>query len=291
MRSASLRRDGGPVGTSGSFGGSGGADAKDLRDNIAGWLDGGGGGFGGADGSDGDGDGAGAGTPSSPQGAPGAGGPKIDLGPAVRLLFRSRGGRSDGPGGSGGGGGGGGGGGRSSGGVTRSVGRISRTAGRAGSLALAYSAGNRAALERAGLNYDELRALDPVAVGIKIVEAAFEAKADSTLADAEERDIAAEVVSWILEHSADRAPTPDEVVRKTIETTITETALTEIAASLYDKGASRAERQSVEQQIRDVAAEYAAQATLSSTGASEQEMATAIETGIRDIGTIFGASS
>ncbi|MCJ1712505.1 hypothetical protein MT344_15090 [Clavibacter michiganensis subsp. phaseoli] len=175
--------------------------------------------------------------------------------------------------------------------MTRSVGRISRTAGRAGSIALAYSAGNRAALERAGLNYDELRALDPVAVGIRIVEAAFEANADSTLADAEERDIAAEVVSWILEHPTDRAPSPEEVVRKTIETTIAETALTEIAASLYDKGASRAERQSVEQQIRDVAAEYAAQANLSSAGASEQEMAAAIETGIRDIGTIFGASA
>ena len=174
--------------------------------------------------------------------------------------------------------------------MTRSVGRISRTAGRAGSLALAYSAANRATLERAGLNYDELRALDPVAVGIRIVEAAFEAKADSTLANAEERDIAAEVVSWILEHPADRAPSPEEVVRKTIETTIAETALTEIAASLYEKGASRAERQSVEQQIRDVAAEYAAQANLSIMGASEQEMATAVETGIRDIGIIFGVS-
>lgn len=275
------------MGTSGSFGGSGGTDAKDLRDSIAGWLDGDGGGFDGPD-SGNDGDGNGAGTPLSAQSAPGAGGPRIDLAPAVRLLFRSRGRRSDGPGG---GGGGGGGGGRSSGGVTRSVSRISRTSGRAGSLALAYSAGNRAALERAGLNYDELRALDPVSVGLRIVEAAFESKADSTLADAEERHIAAEVVSWILEQPTGRAPSPEEVVRKTIESTIAETALTEIAASLYDKGASRTERQSVEQQIRDVAAEYAAQAHLSSTGASEREMVAAIETGIRDIGTIFGASS
>lgn len=279
------------MGTSGSFGGSGGTDAKDLRDNIAGWLDGDGGGFSGADGSDGSGDGADTGAPSNPAGGPAAGAPKIDLGPAVRLLFRSRGGRSDGPGGGGGGGGAGGGAGRSSGGVTRSVSRISRAAGRAGSLALAYSAGNRAALAQAGLNYDELRSLDPVAIGIRIVEAAFEAKTDSTLADAEERDIVAEVVSWILEHPADRAPSPEDVVRKTIETTIAETALTEIAASLYDKGASFAERQSVEQQIRDVAAEYAAQANLTATGATEQEMATAIETGIRDIGTIFGVTS
>ena len=278
------------MGTSGSFGGSGGKDAKDLRDNIAAWLDGDGAGFTGADGdeattTDGNADG----TPTNRPGAPVPGGSTIDLGPAVRLLFRSRGGGGDGPGG---GGGGAGGGGRSSGGVTRSVGRISRAAGRAGSLALAYSSGNRAALQSAGLNYDELRALgDPVAIGIKIVEAAFEAQADSTLADAEERDIVADVVAWILEHPADRAPSPEEVVRKTIETTIAEAALTEISSSLYEKGASFAERQSVEQQIRDVAAEYAAQATLSAMGATEQEMSTAIETGLKDIGMIFGVDS
>lgn len=275
------------MGTSGSFGGSGGADAKDLRDNISAWLDGDGG-FGGDDGASAP-DGNPEGTPTNPQGAPGAPGPTIDLGPAVRLLFRSRGGGGDGPGGGGGGGGGAGGGGRSSGGVTRSVGRISRAAGRAGRLALAYSSGDRAALQSAGLNYDALRALgDPVAVGIRIVEAAFEAKADSTLADAEERDIVADVVAWILEHPADRAPSPEDVVRRTIEVTIAETALTEISSTLHEKGASFAERQSVEQQIRDVAAEYAAQADLSSTGATEREMGAAIETGIRDIGRIFG---
>ncbi|MFC9918136.1 hypothetical protein [Agromyces binzhouensis] len=175
--------------------------------------------------------------------------------------------------------------------MTRSVGRISRAAGRGGSLALAYSSGDRAALDRAGLNYDELRALgDPVAIGIRIVEAAFDAKADSTIADAEERGIVAEVVAWILEQPSDRTPTPEEVVRKTIETTIAETALTEIASTLYQQGASYAERQSVEQQIREVAAEYAAQANLTATGATEQEMSTAIETGIRDIGIIFGVA-
>jgi hypothetical protein len=175
--------------------------------------------------------------------------------------------------------------------VTRSVGRVSRAAGRAGSLALAYSSGDRAALDSAGLNYDELRALgDPVAIGTRIVEAAFDAKADSTIADAEERGIVAEVVAWILEQPSDRTPTPEEVVRKTIETTIAEAALTEIASTLYQQGASYAERQSVEQQIREVAAEYAAQANLTATGATEHEMSTAIETGIRDIGIIFGVA-
>ncbi|WP_206053259.1 hypothetical protein [Oerskovia turbata] len=208
------------------------------------------------------------------------------------LNSRGRGGGSDGPGGGGGGGSRGGSGGRSSGGATRSVGRVSRAAGRAGRLALAYSSGNREALSEAGLNYDELQALgDPVAIGLKIIETAFEAQADSTLADAEERDIVATVVEWILEQPTDQPPTPEDVVRKSIETTIAETALTEVSATVYAKEASFEKRRSLERQIRDVAAEYAAQATLNPGGATEQQMAQAIENGIRDIGQIFGVTS
>lgn len=280
------------MGTSGSFGGSGGKDAKDLRDNIADWLDGPGesGPAGGEDANDAGGDDKPSG-PSAPR--PADQRPKVDLTPALRVLLRprGRGGGGDGPG-AGGGGARGGGGGRSSGGASRSVRRVSRAAGRAGHLALAYSSGNREALRDAGLNYDELRALgDPVAIGIKIVEAAFDAQADSTIADAEERDIVAAVVEWILEQPTDRPPTPEEVVRKSIETTIAETALTEVSATIYAKAASQEKRRGLERQIRDVAAEYAAQATLSASGATEREMAQAIESGIRDIGQIFGVKS
>lgn len=279
------------MGTSGSFGGSGGKDAGDLRDNIAAWLDTAGG-PGGADGADTNGaDGADHSSDPPRPGTPGQ--PRVDLGPALRVLLnsRGRGGRSDGPGG-GGGGSRGGGGGRSSGGATRSVGRVSRAAGRAGRLALAYSSGNREALREAGLNYDELQSLgDPVAIGLKIIETAFEAQADSTLADAEERDIVANVVEWILEQPADHPPTPEDVVRKSIETTIAETALTEVSATIYAKDASFERRRSLERQIRDVASEYAAQATLNPAGATEQQMAQAIENGIRDIGQIFGVTS
>ncbi|QXT64205.1 hypothetical protein KDB89_07120 [Tessaracoccus palaemonis] len=279
------------MGTSGSFGGSGGKDAGDLRDNIAAWLDAAGG-PGGADGADTSGaDGADHASDPLRPGTPGQ--PRVDLGPALRVLLnsRGRGGRSDGPGG-GGGGARGGGGGRSSGGATRSVGRVSRAAGRAGRLALAYSSGNREALREAGLNYDELRSLgDPVAIGLKIIEATFESQADSTVADAEERDIVATVVEWILEQPADHPPTPEDVVRKSIETTIAETALTEVSATIYAKDASFEKRRSLERQIRDVAAEYAAQATLNPAGATEQQMAQAIQNGIRDIGQIFGVTS
>lgn len=279
------------MGTSGSFGGSGGKDARDLRDNIAAWLDG----QGDSESADGAnlGDSSEGDLPSDPSTvSPPAQQPKIDLGPALRVLLRTpgRGGGGDGPGG--GGGSGGRGGGRSSGGATRSVTMVSKAAARGGRLALAYSSGNREVLTEAGLNYDELRRLgDPVSIGIRIVEAAFEAKADSTIADAESRDIVADVVAWILEHPLDRRPTPEDVVRRSIETTIAETALTEVSATVYAKDANFEKRRSVERQIRDVAAEYAQQASLSPTGATEREMSQAIEKGIRDIGQIFGVKS
>lgn len=275
------------MGTSGSFGGSGGKDAKDLRDNIADWLDGPNE-QGSPDGGDpGDGTPADPSTSNKPDQRP-----AVDLRAALGLLLRPRGGGGGGGMGADGGAGGGGGGGRSSGGASRSVGRVSRAAGRAGHLALAYSAGNREALREAGLNYDELRALgDPLAIGIKIVEAAFEAQADSTIGDAEDRDIVSAVVEWIFEQPADRPPTPEEVVRKSIEITIAETALTEVSATIYAKAPNPETRRNLERQIRDVAAEYAAQATLSASGASEREMAQAIESGVRDIGEIFGVTS
>lgn len=280
------------MGTSGSFGGSGGKDARDLRDNIAKWLD--------EPGEPGPANGQGTGVPSgddrpsdsSPSRPPDQR-PRVDLSPALRVLLRPRGrGGADGPGGGGGGARSGGAGSRTFGGASRSVGRVSKAAGRAGHLALAYSSGNREALREAGLNYDELRSLgDPVAIGIKIVEAAFESQSDSTVTDAEERDIVAGVVEWILEQPGERPPTPEEVVRKSIETTIAETALTEVSATVYAKAASAEKRRSLERQIRDVAAEYAAQATLTPTGATEREMSRAIEAGIRDIGRIFGVKS
>lgn len=277
------------MGTSNSFGGSGGKDAGDLRDNIAAWLDAaddlGGADAGNTNGADRPSDPTPPVVPSQP--------PRVDLRPALRVLLnsRGRGGSSDGPGG-GGGGARSGGGGRSAGGASRSVGRVSRAAGRAGRLALAYSSGNREALSEAGLNYDELQALgDPVAIGLKIIETAFESPADSTLADAEERDIVSGVVEWILEQPADHLPTPEDIVRKSIETMIAETALTEVSSTVYAKETSFEKRRSLERQIRDVAAEYAAQATLSRDGATEQQMAQAIENGIRDIGQIFGVAS
>lgn len=176
--------------------------------------------------------------------------------------------------------------------MSRSVGRVSRAAGRAGRLALAYSSGDRNALRRAGLDYDELRALgDPVSIGIQIVEAAFETWADSTIDDSEARDIVAGVVDWILEQPEGQAPSPEDVVRKSIEVTIAEVTLTEIAARIHAEGATYEQRRAAEQMVRDLAAEVASQAILTPTGATEQEMSAAIENGLRDLGKIFGGDS
>ena len=275
------------MGTSGAFGGSGGKDAKNLRDNIADWLieapppsEATGNGEAGT--SDGD---AVLGRPGAPVPVP-----NFDLRPTIRILT-GRGGGSDGPGGGGGGASGGGGTGiRSSGGARRSVRSASSAAGRAGALARAYTSGDRALLERAGLNYDELLSLgDIVAVGTRIVEAAFDSQADSTVADDESRETVAEIVEWILEAPADETPTPDDIVRRSIELIITNVTLTEVGDRIRAES-SRDKRRAAEQEICDAAEVYASQVTLTNTGASEREIASAIEGGIRELGQIFGGS-
>ncbi|MGI8483553.1 MAG: hypothetical protein ACR2OU_04745 [Thermomicrobiales bacterium] len=260
-----------------------------MRDSITAWLDES------ADGASVDANSESteeAKTDPSSDHQPSAAHTTIDISPVVRLILRtSRGGHKDGPGVSGGGSAGDSGSGRSSGGATRSVGRISRAAGRAGRLALAYSAGERAPLEEAGLNYDDLLALrDPVSVGIKIVEAAFDTQADSTIEDAEERDIVASVVEWILNAPQGQAPSPEEVVRKTIETMIAEVTLTEVGAKIRSNGASFENRRAAENMVREVAEEYVSQITLSTTGASARDISEAINNGVRDLGRIFGVA-
>lgn len=270
------------MGTSKAFGGSGSKDAKDLRDNIADWLT--------DSPSPTD---PGSAEPGSPEGDNPSDATTsvaaVDLRPAIRLLTR-RGGGGDGPGGGGDGASSGtsGTGGRSSGGARRSVGSMSRAAGRAGALARAYTSGDRATLAGAGLNYDELLSLgDIVTVGTRIVEAAFESQADSTIADDEARYAIAEVVEWILETPAAQAPTPDDIVRRSIELIITNVTLTEVGDRIR-ADPSREKRRAAEQEVRDAAEVYASQVTLTNTGASEREIAAAIEGGIRELGQIFG---
>lgn len=279
------------MGTSGAFSGSGGKNARDLRDSIADWLQGE------PAASDvlpvisPDGESVSQDRPDT--GEPGDPGRQpdsfVDLRPALRLLT---GGGSGGDGPTGGGGSGRSrgsrGDGTSSGGAHRSLRNTSRAAGRAGALARAYVAGESASLRQLGLDYGELLALgDVVAVGTKIVQAAFDSQADSTIEDDESREIVAEIVEWILESPPDRPPSPDEIVRRSIEAIIADVTLTEVGDQIR-KVQSRERRAAAEQEIRDAAEVYAGQVTLSVAGASEQELSDAIEGGIRELGRIFG---
>lgn len=272
------------MGTSGSFKGSGGKEAANLRDAIANWL-------GDAPPSDS--------TPTNnlattDPASTSAGSPLNPLNPSViDSAIRMWGGR---PGGSGGGGSSRGskagrsGGGRSSGGVHRTVARVAGPAGRASSLALAYSTGNREVLEAAGLNYDELRALnDPLEIGQRIAAVAFEAQADSSLEDSESRLIVAKLLSWILESPDDQQPEPDDIVRHSIALMIEQLALVETGDTIRQEK-NQAKRHEIEQEIRRSAQVRASQVTLSVIRASSAEIATAIENGVAQLVEIYGAS-
>lgn len=269
------------MGTSGAFKGSGGKDAGSLRDAIAGWL----------------GDDAGA-DPANSNDPSADGGSTNPLSPSVissvigmwKSGSRGSGGGGGGEGGAAGGGSAGSGGGRSSGGVRRSVARVSGPAGRAGSLARAYSTGNREALESVGLNYDVLRALnDPLEIGQRIAEVAFDTQADSTLEDSEARMIVAELVSWILEAPDDRPPAPDEIVRHSIELMIAQSALLEVGDTIRQEK-NQAKRHEAEAEIRRGAKVLASQVTLGETGATSGEITKAIENGVAQLKEIYGAS-
>jgi hypothetical protein len=263
------------MGTSGSFKGSGGKEAADLRNSIVDWL---------TDAASSDF------TPSNK--------PATDLATtSVRLpstpmsasilapvigMWRGR---------SGGGGGGASdaGSGRSSGGVRRTVARVAGPAARASSLARAYSSGDREVLEAAGLNYDDLRALnDPLEIGQRIAEVAFDKPADSTLEDSESRLIVAELVSWILESPDDEQPAPDEIVRHSIELMMATSALIEVGDTIR-KEKNQGKRHEAEQEIRRAAQVLAAQVTLGEVGASSAEIAAAIENGVAQLKHIYGA--
>lgn len=259
------------MGTSGSFSGSGGKNAGSLRDSITDWLD--------AAPSD-------TASESTPSDEP----PQnpVDLRPALRLLRRGLRGTEVGGGGGGGTGGTAGSEGRSSGGPKRSVPRMSTAAARAGGLASAYAAGDRTTLAEAGLNYDELAALnDPIEVGYRIARAALDTN-DGTTEAQEESEIAAELIDWVLKSHADDRPSPEDIARKSIELIIAEVTLTEIAQRMRETVTTSSERDRLESMVRDASEELASQAPLSPAGATTSEIARTIEAGVAELINIFG---
>lgn len=262
------------MGTSGVYSGSGGKDGKAIRDTIGGYLDS-------LSASGGDGKPNGERSPLDPD----------NLRRVINLIRpRSSRGSGDGPGGGGGGGmpGGDAGTGGSGGGPRRSAAASARSAGRAAAAAYAYRTGDAATLECLGLDYTELRALgDEFEVLRRIVDMACAAP-DSTIEDHEQRRVAADVAEWVMEQGRDGVPpSPEEIVRQTIATIIAETLLVE-SGDLVN-GHDQADI--AESDIRDLAEEIAARATLSVDGATEDEITRAVEAGLETLRGIVGGGS
>lgn len=257
------------MGTSGAYKGAGGADAAGVRDALSDWLDG-----------------ASAPSAQPPDGQTSTNGhldPK-KVGGALRLWSAgpSGGGRSRRTGGSGGSGGG-----RSKGGAQRSVARVAGPAGSAATLSTAYLRGERAPLEAAGLDLEELRALDdPLEVRRRIVEAAFESEPDSTIADAEARLIVADLVTWTLETPRD----PSQIVRHTVELMIARSILTEVGDRIRQEP-SAALRRSAEAEIRLAAKAWAMRFDVTSVILDGPSISGAVQAGVGDLLAIYGDES
>lgn len=279
------------MGSSGSFKGSSGKDASSLRDAIAEWL----------------GDDAST-APSGegePQDNPDNSGSNVTptthlspdaITPAIRLWSR-------GPSGGGSGGGGSGASGsrksssdgankgknRGSGSVHRTVSSVAGPAGRASSLAQSFAAGDRQAIESAGLNFDELRQLnDPLEVGKQITDVAFDTQPDGTIEDYEARIIIAELVSWMMETPEQQKPAPADVVKRTIELMIARATLTEVGDTIRKKEKDQNRRRETESEIRLAARVKASKVNLNKVGATSADIAKAIEDGVKQLTDIYG---
>ena len=174
----------------------------------------------------------------------------------------------------------------------RSSSKTVNVAGKAGGLALAYVQGRQEILKQAGLDYEELKNYgDSVSISSHIVNAIMPNMPDGTIGDAETRVIAARIVSWVINESVYRDISPEEIVRKAIETNIAEVALTEVTASINGSTAALGDKCALEREIRQSAVHLASQAKLTDTGASSDEITQAIEEGIRSLVYIYGGEN
>lgn len=274
------------MGTSGAYSGAGGKAGKDVKSGLDSWLD-----------SLPTGAGNGP-TPPSPDqgsGSPNQAGTNLppQLVTGVFGLLRPSG--SSGEGGSGlgsaghlGGSGARGGGGRVATGTGRSTRRLSAAGGRAAAGAIAFLAGDRDTLRRLGLDYDSLRAVrDPLELTTQIVRAVCGQRANGTLEEAEERYVAASVAEWVLDQgSGGISPDLDDIARYAIATILVEVLSSELAVALSAR--PREVAPIAESELKEAAGVLANQATLTITGPTETELATAIENGIETLRTIYG---
>lgn len=176
-------------------------------------------------------------------------------------------------------GGGGGGGGKQSG-PRRSASTYAATASRAARLARAYREGDRAVLEKAGLDFDKLSALPTRAELVRaILDVVCGTDMGSDIPAEEQREISAHLMDWMLD--ADQNPTPPnaaETSEHAIGLIIAETFLSEAGEFTSTDAASREE---FIEGVYESSKVLAAESDLSGTGATQDDIDRAIQKGLR----------
>ena len=263
------------MGTSGSYSGGGGKPGQDLRDRVASWLN------------------------SLPASPPPSDKPEDQIpyllppsvvSQAIRIFGPQRSPGSGGNGGGSVGGGGAGGGGRRTGGAQRAASSSARSAGRAAAAVFAYRTGDRQGLSDLGLNYDELLALnDPLEVVRRIVDAACGSRSESTIEHEEQRMVAAEIATWVLDEAeAGVVLRPDQIARKAIAFIVAEAIASETGELIRAGMRPAWVSELAESELRKAIEVDAERAELSVDGVTHAEFAKAIEDGLEKFHAILG---
>jgi len=173
----------------------------------------------------------------------------------------------------------------------RNVSSYARTAGRAAELAHAYRAGDREALERAGLDFDALSRLSSHAEVVRaIVEAVCAAQTTSDIASEEQRQIAGNLVDWMLDDSLN-AELPDgaEIAEYAIGLIAAEIFISEQGDSLV--GTDDVPRDELIERINETSQALASKANLAASSSDADSLAKAITRGIRALRRIYAPVS
>lgn len=169
----------------------------------------------------------------------------------------------------------------------RNVGSYARTAGRAAELARAFRAGDREAIERAGLDFDALSELSSHAEIVRaIVDVVCAAQTTSDIASEEQRAIAGKLVDWMLDDGLN-ADLPDaaETAEHAIGLIASEIFISEAGDTLV--GTDGASRDELIERINETSQVLASQADLATGGTDADSIAKAITRGVRALKKIY----
>jgi hypothetical protein len=169
----------------------------------------------------------------------------------------------------------------------RNISSYARTAGRAAELARAFRAGDREAIERAGLDFDSLSVLSSHAEIVRaIVDVVCAAQTTSDIASEEQRQIAGKLVDWMLDDTLNtQLPDAAETAEHAIGLIAAEIFISEAGDTLV--GSDDVSRDELIERITETSQALAAQANLASGSTDADSIAKAITRGVRALRKIY----